>query len=104
MRALTKQLLIGAATVVAVGGMCVAHPGHPPIPTPTVTVTDNGKPIPFQLFRGSRIFVPAEINGHSTEVMLDTGASMTTINRVYARSIGLPEGFKIQARGAGGDI
>ena len=36
--------------------------------------------------------------------MLDTAASMTTINLAYARSIGLPEGFKIEAKGAGGPI
>ena len=29
---------------------------------------------------------------------------MTTINRSYARSIGLPEGFKVEAKGAGGPI
>src|SRR4051812_4907189 len=102
MRVSTKQLLIGAAAAAAVGGMCVAHPGHPPIPTPTITVAQNPQAIPFELFRGNRIVVPARINGHETQVMLDTGASLTTLNRSYARSIGLPEGFKIEAKGAGG--
>ena len=82
----------------------MAHPGHPPIPKPTITVSANPQPVPFELFRGTRIVVPARINGHSTTVMLDTGASMTTINRSYARSIGLPEGFKVEAKGAGGPI
>src|SRR4051794_40517260 len=84
--------------------MCVAHPGHPWIPTPTITLAEKQPPIPFELFRGNRIVVPARINGHDTQVILDTGASMTTVNRDYARSIGLPEGFKVQAKGAGGDI
>lgn len=84
-------------------GVALAHPGHPPIPTPVVNVADRAQSIPFELFRGNRIFVPATINGHPTEVMLDTGASITTVNRAYARSIGLPEGFKIQAKGAGGE-
>jgi hypothetical protein len=97
----TKFLLAGAV-LLSVGGMCVAHPGHPPIPTPTITVAANAQSVPFELFRGNRIVVPARINGHETHVMLDTGASMSSLNRSYARSIGLPEGFKIQAKGAGG--
>lgn len=36
--------------------------------------------------------------------MLDTGASMTTLDRAYARSIGLPPGTKVEARGAGGVV
>ncbi|MFL6720802.1 MAG: aspartyl protease family protein [Sphingomonas sp.] len=96
------KILLGAGALSASAAMCVAHPGHPPIPTPTVMVNDSAGPIPFRLFRGNRIMVPVRINGHETQVMLDTGASMTTLNRSYARSIGLPEGFKIQAKGVGG--
>src|SRR5436190_10325652 len=102
MQSRTIQLIVGAAAVAAAGGMCVAHPGHPPIPTPTITVASTQQSVPFELFRGNRILVPAGINGHVTQVMLDTGASMTTLNRDYARSIGVPQGFKIQAKGAGG--
>src|SRR5947209_11717771 len=104
MQSKTLQLIVGAAAVAAFGGMCVAHPGHPPIPTPTISVAQKPQSIPLELFRGNRILVPARINGHKTQVLLDTGASMTTLNRSYARSIGLPEGFKIQGRGAGGLI
>lgn len=102
MNSQAKVLLVGAA-LVSLAAMCVAHPGHPPIPTPTVAVSDSAKPIPFELFRGNRIVITARINGHETPVLLDTGASMTTLNREYARSIGLPEGFKVPAKGAGGD-
>jgi hypothetical protein len=95
---------IGAMLLLAtLGAMCVAHPGHPPIPTPTITVSAELQSVPFELFRGNRIVVPARINGHETHVLLDTGASLSTLNRSYARSIGLPQGFKIQAKGAGGD-
>jgi hypothetical protein len=99
----TINKLLVAAALAAVAGVCVAHPGHPPIPKPTITVAPNPQSVPFELFRGNRIIVPARINGHETRVMLDTGASMTTLNREYARSIGLPEGFKMMAKGAGGD-
>jgi predicted aspartyl protease len=44
------------------------------------------------------------INGHRTEAMLDTGASVTTLDRAYARSIGLPEGFRIEGKGTGGTV
>ncbi len=39
-----------------------------------------------------------------TRAILDTGASATTLDRAYARSIGLPEGTKINAKGAGGNV
>jgi len=96
-------LLIGAA-LIAGAAMCVAHPGHPPLPTPIITVSAEKQAVPFKLFRGNRIVVPARINGHDTHVMLDTGASLTTLNRDYARSIGIPPGFKIEGKGAGGNV
>jgi len=103
MKKRTVVFLAGVA-LLASGGMCVAHPGHPPLPTPVVSVSAKPQAVPFQLFRGNRIVVPARINGHETHVMLDTGASLTTLNRDYARSIGLAPGFKIQAKGAGGNV
>lgn len=96
------KLLLAGAALISFGAMCVAHPGHPPLPTPVITVADNAQPIPFELFRGNRIVIAARINGHDTDVLLDTGASMSTLDRDYARSIGIPEGFKIQAKGVGG--
>lgn len=101
MRSGFKQLLIGAS-LAAVAAMCWAHPGHPPLPTPTVTVAKTQQSVPFELFRGNRLVIPATINGHETTAILDTGASLTTLNRDYARSIGLPHGFKIEVKGAGG--
>jgi predicted aspartyl protease len=96
--------LLAAAIFAAAGGTGVAHPGHPPIPTPTVEVAEGGQAIPFELFRGNRILIPARVNGHETHVLLDTGASMSTLDRDYAWSIGIPKGFKIPARGAGGGL
>jgi aspartyl protease/PDZ domain-containing protein len=97
-----RNLLLGTA-LLAAAAMCVAHPGHPPLPTPTYSYARASQTLPFELFRGNRIFIPAVINGHQTRVMLDTGASLTTVDRAYAESIGLPHGFKIQAKGVGGD-
>jgi hypothetical protein len=98
------QFLVAGAAAVAIGGLALAHPGHPPLSTPVISVAPSAHPVSFELFRGNRIVVPVTINGHQTQAILDTGASMTTIDRTYARSIGLPEGFKIKAKGAGGDV
>jgi predicted aspartyl protease len=92
------------AAVTAIVGIAIAHPGHPPISPPAVTFPAHAQTIPFQLFRGTRIVVPIVVNGHATRAMLDTGASMTTFDRAYARSIGLPEGFKISGKGTGGIV
>lgn len=93
-----------AAAVAATVGIAVAHPGHPPIAPPAITFPATAETIPFELFRGSRLIVPVIINGHRTEAMLDTGASLTTLDRAYARSIGLPEGFRIDGKGTGGTV
>src|SRR5215210_2903772 len=58
--------------------------------------------IPFDLFRGNRVVAAGTVNGQPVEFVLDTGAGVTTIDRNYARQIGLPAGRKIQAQGAGG--
>ncbi|HEY0163872.1 MAG TPA: aspartyl protease family protein [Sphingomicrobium sp.] len=58
----------------------------------------------FDLFRGNRVYVTAEVNGRSVQALLDTGASTTTLDRAYARSIGIPPGRKIEGRGAGGRV
>jgi hypothetical protein len=99
----TRVILLAGAALAGVAATCVAHPGHPAIPTPTIAISDHQQPIAFELFRGNRIIIPVRINGHETKVLLDTGASLTTLDRGYARSIGLPEGFRIAAKGAGGD-
>src|SRR3954452_8835465 len=98
------QFLVAGAVAVAIGGLALAHPGHPPLSTPVISVAPSARPVSFELFRGNRIVVPVTINGHQTQALLDTGASMTTIDRTYARSIGLPQGFEIKAKGAGGDV
>ena len=96
---------ISALVAAGVAGTAiVAHPGHPPISPPAVSFNIRSQSIPFTLFRGSRLVVPILINGHRTEAMLDTGASMTTLDRGFARSIGLAEGFKIQGKGTGGIV
>jgi hypothetical protein len=95
-------LLIGAAAA-SFGAMCVAHPGHAPISPPEVSFTAP-RAIPFELFRGQRIFLTGTVNGHATPIMLETGAGMTTIDQAFATQLGLSGGTTIQVRGAGGDV
>jgi predicted aspartyl protease len=99
MRRFIVPLLAGTA-VLAAFGIARAHDG---IPAPTV-VSMKASAVPFELFRGNRVVVSAKLNGHDVPAILDTGASATTIDRAYARSIGIPEGQKIQGRGAGGIV
>jgi len=99
MRRFIIPLLAGTAIIAAFG---IAQAQHG-IPAPTV-VAMKSSAVPFELFRGNRVVVSATLNGHAVPAILDTGASATTIDRAYARSIGIPEGQKIEGRGAGGVV
>jgi hypothetical protein len=73
------------------------------IATPTVTaVPGAAHEVPFELFRDSRIFLDGRVNGHETPMILDSGAGVTTIDRNFARSIGLRKGIPLTAQGGGG--
>lgn len=104
MRKTLALALISSAAIVAGAGIAIAQAEHGMPPPPQVTFAAHAQTIPFELYRGNRIVIPARVNGHETPVMLDTGASATTLDRAFARSIGLPEGRKVTAHGAGGDI
>ena len=56
----------------------------------------------FDLYRDTRIFLDGEINGQRTSMLLDSGASMTVIDRAYAAKLGLTGGTRIAVQGAGG--
>jgi hypothetical protein len=96
-------LLIGSAAI-AVTGIALAHPGHPPIAAPAVSYAEHQAAIPFELFRGTRIVLPGSINGTSTDMILDSGAGMTVIDRTFAEKLGLKGGTALSVRGAGGDV
>ncbi len=58
--------------------------------------------IPFELYRGNRIVLAGTVDGTATEMLLDSGAGVTTIDRDFAKAIGLKKGMAIQALGSGG--
>jgi predicted aspartyl protease len=95
---------IAVASFIAAGGLTMAHGGSHDPPPPVVSFAAASPEIPFELFRGNRLVVTANINGRDTPVMLDSGASATTLDRAFARSIGLPEGVKIEGHGVGGTV
>lgn len=69
---------------------------------PAATYAANAQPIPFELFRGTRIFLEGRINGQPARMMLDSGASSTVINRSFARRIGLGQAQAVPIQGVGG--
>lgn len=95
-----KSLL--AATALAIAPITAA--GCQQIPRAEVAWTDGSTTMPFELFRGNRIVAAGAINGRPVEFLLDSGAGVTTVDRAYARQIGLPKGQTISAQGAGGSV
>jgi Aspartyl protease/PDZ domain len=51
---------------------------------------------------GNRIFFPAKINGHDTVVLLDSGATVSGIDKSFAAAIGLKSKGSLAAPGTGG--
>ena len=73
------------------------------IAKPVVTaVPGDSAAVPFELFRENRIIFNGRVNGIDTPMILDSGAGVTTIDRDFAKQIGLKPGMKISAQGAGG--
>lgn len=105
MRRSISFCLAGVALLTVAAAACaqVASDGDQ-LPPPAVTFADHSQSVEFELYRGNRIVAPARVAGHASEVILDSGASATTLDRSYARSIGLPEGQKISGLGAGGPV
>lgn len=56
----------------------------------------------FDLYRDTRIFLDGEINGRATPMLLDSGASVTVVDRAFAGTLGLKGGTPIGVQGAGG--
>lgn len=71
-------------------------------PAPRVTYASELAPVPFELFRGSRMFMNGTINGVGTQMMLDSGASMTVLDTAFARKIGVKGDRQMPIAGAAG--
>jgi hypothetical protein len=58
--------------------------------------------IGFNFVRGNRIYIPAKVNGHDVEVLLDSGAEMTVLDKAFAEALGLKAEGRAVASGTGG--
>ena len=86
----------------AVATVPIASASCQQIPAPAVSWSQGSSAVPFELYRGNRVVTAGSINGHRVDFLLDTGAGVTTVDRAFAQSIGLPSGQKIKAQGVGG--
>lgn len=59
-------------------------------------------PLSFELFLGTRIVIPAEVNGAETPVMLDSGAEVSVLDKAYAEKLGIKPTGVVSAVGTGG--
>jgi hypothetical protein len=54
------------------------------------------------VFDNGRLFIPASVNGRSTEALLDSAAEATLVDPAFAATAKLPEGEPVTIRGSGG--
>ena len=64
-------------------------------------VTSSGW-IGFDFYRGSRIFIPARINGVPAQIMLDSGASQTVLDARFVKTLRVKGTGHFTGQGAGG--
>jgi len=58
---------------------------------------------PMTLYRGSYIFAAGAVNGTPVELLLDSGAGMTVLDRSFADSLGIATAGEVVARGTVGE-
>lgn len=94
------SLLLGATLVAS---SAIAQPAPPPAAAPSASFREQAA-LPFDLFRGHRIFFSGSVNGTDTAMMLDSGASATVLDDDFAAKIGLTKGESISVQGASGSV
>lgn len=60
------------------------------------------QPLAFELYAGTRINIPAAVNGAQTTGMLDSGAETTVLDKAYAETLGIKPTAVVEAVGTGG--
>jgi hypothetical protein len=78
---------------------------RPPDPKPLWRFSGGGKStrwLSIDFFNQERIFIPAVVNGRNTEVLLDSGADASAIDRGFAASAGVTVKGTHVAVGSGG--
>ncbi len=59
---------------------------------------------PVELHQRRYVFLRGEVNGVATDVVLDSGAGMTVVDRALAAKLGLRAEGDVEARGTGGSV
>lgn len=80
----------------------------PPAPAGSLVRLPAGRTttdwVPVDLYRKRYVYLAGELNGVPTDVVLDSGAGMTVVDRALAEKLKLrPEG-ELEARGTGGNV
>jgi hypothetical protein len=65
--------------------------------------TQSTGPIKYNPFTGTRIYIPASVNGKKVEVLLDSGADTTVLDKSFAESVGREMVGSSTAVGSGGE-
>jgi membrane-associated protease RseP (regulator of RpoE activity) len=60
------------------------------------------EPLAFDFYLGSRIYIPATVNGQATHVLLDSGAETTVLDKTWAEKMGIKPSASVVAVGTGG--
>jgi predicted aspartyl protease len=58
--------------------------------------------IPFEFLSEQHIVVPGAVNGHPADMILDTGAEISVVDRTFAQSIDLQQADTLHMKGFGG--
>lgn len=66
--------------------------------------THSTGPIEYNPFTGTRIYIPAKVNGRHVEVLLDSGADTTVLDKSFAESIGREMLGSNIVTGSGGEM
>ncbi|HKR25663.1 MAG TPA: aspartyl protease family protein [Allosphingosinicella sp.] len=98
MRIASTLLLV----VAALGGVAVQTQVQ--AQRPAIAFAAGAEAVPFELFRGNRIFLQGTINGHPASMLLDSGASGTVLSETFAARIGAGQGHATVSRGIGGEV
>ena len=92
---------------VLAGLLCALLFGFPAVSqfaAPTASFASDRPALqPFDLYRDTRIYLVGEVNGQPTPMLLDSGASLTVLDRAFARQLGLTGGRPVAVQGAGGN-
>jgi Aspartyl protease len=78
-----------------------SRPAQPKIWSFALGKTSTGW-IDFEYFGDSQIFVPASLNGHPVNLLLDSGAGITVIDKGYAAQLKLKPSGTLGVTGVGG--